>query len=102
MAKRRPKGWHKEDIKAAIRKRGTTVTDLALSNGLGSSTCRVALNTPCFTGEQVIAEFLGVPAQVLWPDRYEPDGTPRHPRVRNRLKGIRNQNECERQEARAA
>ncbi|WP_148213403.1 helix-turn-helix domain-containing protein [Rhodospirillum centenum] len=44
MAKRRPKGWHKEDIKAAIRKRGTTVTDLALSNGLGSSTCRVAQN----------------------------------------------------------
>lgn len=102
MPKRRPKSWHKEEIKAAVRMRGTTLSDLALSAGLGSSTCRLALCAPCFPGEQVIAEFIGVPAHELWPDRYEPDGTPRHPRVRNRLNRTPVQNECERQEARAA
>lgn len=73
-ASARQRGWHREDIKAAIRKRGTTVTQLALDNGLSDSACRVALVRPSPAGESVIASFLGVPLQVLWPDRYDPYG----------------------------
>lgn len=76
MAKSRSnhRGWHREDIKAAIRKRGTTVTKLAQDNGLSDSACRVALIRPSPAGERVISSFLGVPLQVLWPDRYDPYG----------------------------
>lgn len=74
--------WHPEDIKAAIRKRGSTMTALALRHGLGDSTVRAAMIRPCYRAEQVVAAFLGVPAQELWPERYDPDGTPRHPRIR--------------------
>ncbi|WP_119167077.1 helix-turn-helix domain-containing protein [Algihabitans albus] len=74
-------GWHPEDIKAAVRKRGTTLTRLALDNGLYESACRVALNRPSLAGERAIAAFLGVSAQSLWPSRYQRDGTPKHPRA---------------------
>jgi len=74
-------GWHPEDIKAAVRKRGTTLSQLARDNGLSESTCRCALIRPTLAGERVIAAFLGIPAQALWPSRYERDGTPKHPRA---------------------
>ena len=77
-----PNDWHKEDIKAAIRRRGTTLKRLALDAGLWESATRVALCVPCFRAEQAIAAFIGIPAQELWPDRYDPDGTPLHPRAR--------------------
>lgn len=75
-------GWHPEDIKAAVRKRGTNLSRLALDSGLSESTCRCALIRPTYAGEQVIARFLGIPAQALWPTRYHRDGTPKHPRAR--------------------
>lgn len=68
------RGWHREDIKAAVRKRGTTMTKLATDHGLSDSACRIALIRPAPSGESVIASFLGVPLQVLWPDRYDPYG----------------------------
>lgn len=71
-------GWHAEDVKAAIRKRGITVTELALKNRLSESYLRNALIRPLYRGEQIIARFLGVPAQSIWPDRYHADGTPKH------------------------
>ncbi len=71
-------GWHPEDIKAAIRKKGFNLRQLALENGLFESAVRSAVIRPCLPGETVIAAFIGVPAQELWPDRYEVDGTPRH------------------------
>jgi len=70
----RKRGWHREDIKAEIRKRGTTVTKLAQDHGLSDSACRVALIRPSPAGELVISSFLGVPLQELWPDRYDPYG----------------------------
>jgi len=102
MAKRAPKGWHKEDIKAEIRKTGITLTDLALENGLCASACRVALTQPLYAGEQAIADHLGLPAPALWPDRYDEQGMPLHPRVRSRLQRTRVHNKGERQKQEAA
>lgn len=75
-------GWHREDIKAAVRKKGRSLTQLAQDAGLYASACRLAMTQPQFEGEQAIARFIGVPAHKLWPERYDPDGTPKHPRAR--------------------
>lgn len=75
-------GWHKEDIKAAIWKRGMNITRLAKLHNLQPAACREALIRGNLMGEQVIASFLGVAARELWPDRYNEDGTPRRPHSR--------------------
>lgn len=77
----RGRGWHREDIKAAVRKRGITLTQLALDAGLSESICRKALHQPCYRGEQAISAFLQISARSLWPSRYNSDGTPKHPRA---------------------
>lgn len=78
------KGWHKEDIKAEIRKRGKTMNDLARDCGLPNSTVRNALARPVMSGEQAISAFLGVPPHELWPDRWTPEGRRIRPRYANK------------------
>jgi Ner family transcriptional regulator len=67
-------GWHPEDVKAAVRKRGETLTSLSLKNGFSESYLRNALMRPLFDGEQIIARFLRVSAAAIWPDRYDANG----------------------------
>jgi Ner family transcriptional regulator len=81
------KGWHKEDIKAAIRKRGKTMNDLARDCGLPNSTVRNALARPVMSGEQAIARFLDIPPHELWPDRWTPEGRRIRPRYANKYSG---------------
>lgn len=69
-----PKGWHAQDIKAAIWKRRQTLSGLGEKNNLHGSTCRAALTRSQPKGEKVISEFLGVPLHELWPDRYDDTG----------------------------
>lgn len=69
-------GWHRLDIRAAIEKRGQTLTELAEAKGLHPAACRravVARHTP---GERAIAEFIGVPLWELWPDRWQAPAAP--------------------------
>jgi Ner family transcriptional regulator len=68
------RGWHAEDIKAAVRKKGTTLKALALSNGLSESACRASLLRPQPAADKVISRFLGVPLNKLWPSRYDRAG----------------------------
>jgi Ner family transcriptional regulator len=96
MARSNLRGWHRADIKAAIQKRGATLTKLALDNDLSESACRLALIRPSPSGELVISTFLGVPLQVLWPDRYDPYG--RRLAARNvRFKNSNERNDAHRQ-----
>lgn len=67
-------GWHPEIIKAAIRVRGVTLTQLAKNAGLPEGTCRISLIRPHVEGDHVIASFLQVPLCELWPSRYDEDG----------------------------
>lgn len=80
MSNKKQIGWHREDIKAAIRKRGTTMNALARDNGLPPSTVRNALSRPGYTGELTISRFLGVPPHELWPERWTEDGRRIRPR----------------------
>ncbi|WP_083370021.1 helix-turn-helix domain-containing protein [Chromobacterium sphagni] len=83
------KGWHKEDIKAAIRKRGTTMSALARQQDLPPSTIRNALARPVLSGEVVIAEFLGVPPHELWPERWTREGRRIRPRYAHKyIEGV--------------
>lgn len=69
-------GWHREDIKAAVRKTGFTLKALALKNGLCESACRMALiSSQRPAGEKAITEHLNINPHAIWPDRYHPDGT---------------------------
>lgn len=67
-------GWHKEDIKAAVRKRGSSLHRLARENGLNPITMTVAVYTRLPGYHDVIAEFIGVPHRELWPHWYDENG----------------------------
>ncbi|SDH29608.1 helix-turn-helix domain-containing protein [Roseospirillum parvum] len=67
------------DIRGLLHKRGLTLTGVALAAGLPEAACRVALRQPYYHAEQAIARALDTTAQRLFPERYEPDGTPLHP-----------------------
>lgn len=69
--------WHREEVKAAIRKRGSTLKALSMNNGYGEDACRRATKHPWPAVERIIASFLGVEPQSIWPSRYDADGRPR-------------------------
>ena len=84
------RGWHPQDIKAAIYKRGSTLKAVAEAERLSESVCRAALLRPQPAGEAAISKFLGVSLHELWPDRYDSDGrqrTTRHERDENNTNG---------------
>ncbi len=80
-------GWHPEDVKAAIRKSGTTVSALATLNGLSESALRQAMRRPegVPAADDVIADFLGLPKHALWPHRYDKEDQPLNPRRKSRF-----------------
>ncbi|MDD2870116.1 helix-turn-helix transcriptional regulator [Neomegalonema sp.] len=73
---RAPRGWHPEEIKAAIRMRGSNMAELSRQHGYGASAVRQALRRPYPAMERIVADHLGVAPEAIWPDRYDPDGTP--------------------------
>lgn len=79
--------WHPEDIKAAIRKSGITLTALALENGLAENAVRQTLLRPWPRVQAIIAARLGRRPEEIWPSRYDAQGKPigrsRHDRHRS-------------------
>lgn len=66
--------WHRADIIAAVRKKGTTLAALSREAGLSSSTLANVLTNPWPKGEKIISEALGVQPWIIWPSRYyDPD-----------------------------
>lgn len=63
---------HPEEIKAAIRMKGTTATDVGRSLGV-SHACVSHVIHGRGVSERVarrICEITGIPAQRMWPNRY--------------------------------
>lgn len=73
---RDPRDWHPADVLAALKKSGWTLRRLSLSLGYGPNWAQAALKRPYPHAERVIAEKCGIPARVMWPSRYTPDGEP--------------------------
>ncbi|HHL9083700.1 helix-turn-helix transcriptional regulator [Escherichia coli] len=62
--------WHSADIIAALKKQGTSLSDVSRKSGLASSTLANALTRRWPKGERLIAEALGVAPEQIWPSRY--------------------------------
>lgn len=70
-----PQAPHREDIKAEIKKRGKTLSDLWRKNKpLAYSALSLSLDRPIPRANRIIAEFLGLPLNHLWPQWYDSSG----------------------------
>lgn len=69
--------WHPADVKAALHKKGITLSSIAEKHGLasGSSTLSSALTRSMPANEKRIADALGVHPMTIWPSRYNKDGS---------------------------
>lgn len=66
---------HPEDIKAAIRKKGFTLSEMATMHGLKPQALSRAIHGRSSSNvERVIAEFLGKRPIEIWPSRYDKKG----------------------------
>ncbi len=78
--------WHPADVKAALEKRGLSMSQLSRGAGYSPGTLSAALRRPYPHCEAIIAEALGMRPQEIWPTRYdaagEPLRSPRGPRFR--------------------
>lgn len=72
------KGWHRQDIIAAVRKRGTTLRRLAIQHGFSDATLLKSLDRRWPNAHAVIARYLGLSRHDIWPHWYGSDGSPRH------------------------
>ena len=72
-----PQGWHSADVVAAIWKRGSSIIKLSRQHGLSKGALSNALRTSWPRAEKIIADFIGVTPQEIWPSRYHDDGTPK-------------------------
>jgi len=77
-------GWHREDIKAAIRKTGMTLTELASQAGIERTRLSHCLHQPDPAANSVIADYLGMPLNELWPEWFDANGA-RLPRTRKAI-----------------
>ena len=84
--------WHRADIVAAIWKSGTSLRAMSLAAGYAASTLRASLDRLHPRAHDIIAERVGVPRQLIWPQFYRADGSIRRStpdRARRRLNRAR-------------
>ena len=70
----KPQGLHKEDIKAAIRKKGETLYSLSRKAGLSKHAIAVSFEQPIPAAHKAVSKFLNIPVQEIWPQWYDADG----------------------------
>lgn len=64
--------WHRQDVLAAIRKKGISVAELARQNGYENPTTFYnVFKVPYPKVERIVAAFLELPPEEIWPSRYE-------------------------------
>lgn len=64
--------WHPETIKSEIRKKAGSVAELARANGYKSThTFMNVFRMPYPKIQNIIADYLEVPAKEIWPSRYQ-------------------------------
>lgn len=72
QTKKTAEDWHRADIIAALHKAGWSLRQLSLQHGYSqASTLKNALDRPWKKGERIIAEAIGVPAEVIWAGRFK-------------------------------
>jgi Ner family transcriptional regulator len=67
--------WHPEDVKAAIRKQGSTLAELASTAGVSKQSISAAIDRRASERiDQIIADFIGLKPHQIWPSRYNAKG----------------------------
>lgn len=74
---------HPELIRAKIRMRGKTLTDVARLYNVSPKVVSLALQQPSLSGEKAIADFLNIPLHKLFPKRWTKEGKRIRPRYRH-------------------
>jgi Ner family transcriptional regulator len=64
--------WHRQDIIAEVRKRGSNLAKLSREHGFASKTLHWSLYKRHPRAQAVIADFLGVRPKDIWPQWYGP------------------------------
>lgn len=67
--------WHPADVIAALHKRGITLRKLAAQHNVSGEAVVKALRERNLPSEKRIADAIGIPPQVIWPSRYNLDGS---------------------------
>lgn len=70
MSKTAKTVWTSKRILYEIHERGMTLEQLALRNDRNPSSFRNIWSRPNSINERIIADFLGVTPEELWPNRY--------------------------------
>jgi Ner family transcriptional regulator len=68
--RKRAADWHWADVKAALEKRGLTLTELAEMHGYATSSFTVVKGKAWPAAEKIIADAIGVDVSEIWPSRY--------------------------------
>ncbi|WP_337840479.1 helix-turn-helix domain-containing protein [Rheinheimera sp.] len=70
------KDWHTAEIVSQLKiKTGKSLRQLSAENNLAETTLSQALQRPYPRAEKIIAEAIGVQPQIIWPSRYNSDGS---------------------------
>lgn len=69
-------GWHREDIIAAVRKKGSTLRRLGREHGFAKFTVNNCLTKRFPNAHEVVAAYLGVSRGEIWPQWYDATGKP--------------------------
>jgi len=67
--------WTSKRILCEIHERSMTLEKLAELHGRKPASFRHVWKRPNQTNERIIAEFIDVPVEELWPDRYPKDSS---------------------------
>lgn len=73
---RGPAAWDRHRIAAEIRRRGSSVAQLARENGVQRGTLQGIFYRRYPRGQQIVAAFIGKTRHELWPHWYGPDDKP--------------------------
>lgn len=63
--------WHPADIKAALIKKGWTVTGLSKASGMARTTLSNVFMRPYPRAERIVAKALDLEPSQIWPSRYQ-------------------------------
>lgn len=66
-------GWHRQEIIAAVRMKGSSIAAIGRGIGLKRPTMSWALISPRIRANRAIADFLGVSMHELWPQWFDAD-----------------------------
>ncbi|AKU62961.1 transcriptional regulator [Aggregatibacter aphrophilus] len=69
--KKSKKDMHRAFIVAMIKEKGKTLSQLSIEAGLHPRTLGNVLDRKYPKGEKIIADFVGMKPEEIWPTRYE-------------------------------